>query len=167
MIKGSINSYGSNDEGDVSSCYNRSGISYATFTYDRNTDLLTETEYYSTLDEVINVYQTTEIMNYIMMLDGVVLDEDFQNYINSLDKDKINKTNGYDKCCDVFKKIWNNPILKEILEEHLLDGDLEEIAIDFDNTVGMECFDQMADLLDSLDYLFCANNNRKNYGVGQ
>ena len=27
----------------------------------------------------------------------------------------------------------------------------------------MECFEQMADLLDGLDYLFCANNNRKNY----
>ena len=38
---------------------------------------------------------------------------------------------------------------------------LDEVSNEFDDAVGMECFDKMADWFDDLDYLFCLNNRRK------
>lgn len=162
ILKGTVNSYGSKLEDNVSECYTRSGFSYAYFSYDRDTDILTQTEFYSVLDEVVNVFQTTEILEYILMLDGTVPDDGLQRYIDLLDKDEMKKNNGYDKCCGVFKRVWDKQVLKEILEEHLIDGDLSEISVKFDEAVGRECFDRIADSLDDLDYLFCANNQKKN-----
>ena len=161
VIKSWNNSHGSSYEDNVSSCFNRCGITYTSFTYEKDTDILSEREFYSTLDEVINVFQTTDILKYISMLDGIVPDSNLQKYLDTLDKTELEKINGYEKCCGVFKRIWENNILREILEEHLIDGELVNISIEFDNAVGMECFDKMADWLDDLDYLFCLNNRRK------
>ena len=163
IIKGQLKAYGSRDDEDISFCFTRCGLSYTSFTYNKNTDILLEDEYYSILDEVINVFQTKDIMFSILTLDGIVPDTDFQKYFDTLDKDELVKVNGYEKCCELFSKIWKNPTLKELLEEHLVDGELDEIANDFNNTVGIECFDVMADYFDDLDYLFCLNNNKKNY----
>ena len=161
ILKSWNNSHGSKKDGDVSCCYNRCGMMYCIYTYDKSTDILKEEEFYSTLDEVINVFQTTDILKYILMLDGVVPDEDFQEYFDTLDKDEMTKLNGYEKCCGLFKRIWDNDLLKDILERHLIDGELEETSNEFDDAVGMECFDKMADWFDDLDYLFCLNNKRK------
>ena len=38
-------------------------------------------------------------------------------------------------------------------------------ASDFDEAVGLECFDELADLLDDLDYLFCLNNNKSDIAL--
>ena len=163
IIKGQINAHGSGYDKDVSSCYTRCGLVYNTYLYNKDSDILEEEEYYSILDEVINVFQTRDIMKYILMLDGVVPDNNFQKYFDSLDKNEIIQLNGYDKCCELFSRIWRNKLLREILERHLIDGELESISIDFDDTVGIECFDLMADYFDDLDYLYCANNNRKEF----
>lgn len=165
IIKSFYNSSGSKTCDGVSSCYNRCGLTYAIFTYDKYTDILKEEEFYSILDEVINVFQTTEILSYISMLDGVVPDENFQKYIDSLDKDELKQNKGYDKTIKLFKRIWDNKLLRDILERHLIDGNLSEIASDFDEAVGLECFDELADLLDDLDYLFCLNNNKSDIAL--
>lgn len=161
VLKSWSNSHGNKIKDGVSCCYNRCGITYTIFTYDRYTDLLKEEEFYSIIDELINVFQTTDILNYILMLDGIILDECFQKYFDTLDKDEMRKTNGYEKCCKLFKKIWDKDILRDILEKHLIDGNLIDVANEFDNAVGVECFDKIADWFDDLDYLFCLNNRRK------
>lgn len=165
IIKSFYNSYGSKVSDGISSCYNRCGLTYTIFTYDKYTDILKEEEFYSILDEVINVFQTTEILSYILMLDGVVPDEGLQKYIDSLDKDELKQNKGYDKTIKLFKRIWDNKLLRDILEKHLIDGNLVEISSDFDEAVGMECFDELADLLDDLDYLFCLNNNKSDIAL--
>ena len=113
ILKSWNNSHGSKKDEDVSCCYNRCGMMYCIYTYDKSTDILKEEEFYSTLDEVINVFQTTDILKYILMLDGVVPDEDFQEYFDTLDKDEMTKLNGYEKCCGLFKRIWDNDLLKD------------------------------------------------------
>ncbi len=165
IVKSLINCYGGSNEVEdgISRCYCRTGISFMEYRYNSNTDILDEIEYYSILDEVINVFQTTDILNYVLTLDGIVPDNDFQKYLDTLDKKEMTSVNGYEKCCELFKRIWNNELFKNILEEHLIDGNLEEVAIDFDNAAGMECFDKLADYLDDLDYLFCLNNKRKEF----
>ena len=163
IIKGQLNAYGSSSNQDVSSCYTRCGLVFNSYTYTKESDILEEEEYYSILDEVINVFQTREIMKNILMLDGVVPDLEFQKYFDSLDKEEMVQLNGYDKCCELFTRIWRNQHLRDILERNLIDGELENITIEFDDAVGMECFDIMADYFDDLDYLFCVNKSKRNF----
>lgn len=163
IIKGSINSFGSKSDDTVSTCYNRTGLSYTIFSYDKSADTLTETEFYSILEELINVFQTTEVLGYILMLDGIVPDENFQKYFDKLNKDEMKKNNGYEKCSELFHRVWENDVLKNILEKHLIDGQLTEVSNEFNDAVGMECFDTLADWFDDLDYLFCLNARRKDF----
>ena len=132
---------------------NRSGLAYSQLKYDRKTDCLTQTDYYSILEEVINTVQTTEMMEMIKSLDGIIPDKEIQDYLDSLDKDSLTDDIGYNVPLETFKQLWKSDSFKELIEENIVEGNTDIVEEEFNSIVGENALDNLSDILEDLFYI--------------
>ena len=123
----------------------RSGISYYRCMYNNKKDILYEYEYYDTLDEVINVIETTEMLSNIELLN---VDNSF---IDSLDKDSLNTDFGYTLCVKLIRPLWDNPTFRNLIEDNILEGNIDRIISSFDEVLGEGSFEKFNDYLEDID----------------
>lgn len=104
------------------------------------------------LDEVINVFQTTDTMIEIGKLDGVCLPENVQRDFNKLDLNRMSELYGYDYGTKPLKKLWANPHFKGVVEENIIIGKIDKIRDDFNEMVGRNYFKMLSRHLNLLEY---------------
>lgn len=155
LIKGSLNNLVYEDlEYSI-----RCGIGYYRCIHNVEKDTLREEEYYDSLDEAINVIQTTEMMKNIELLQ--VEEASLKKYLDSLDKDEISKDFGYDLCVEVIRPLWENDNFRSLIEDNIVEGNIIRVVSSFDNVLGEGSFEKFADYLDDLDILGGFNKNSR------
>ena len=162
LIKSQINSSEVDiNDSDCIEYHVRSGINFYHYKYIRSEDCLYQIDYFSIIDEVINTIQTTEMMENILLLDGIIPDADIQSFIKKLNPCILLDDYGYDLCVKIFRHLWANKKFRELVEENIVQGDIDTIVSEFDNVLGEGSFEEMADLLDDLDkYDACGKKGR-------
>ena len=152
LVKSSVNSLETLDtEYSI-----RSGISYYRCRYDSKGDILYEYNYYDTLDEAINVIETTEMMKSIELIESS--DWTIKEYIDSLDN--LDKDFGYTLCVSLIRPLWDNPTFRSLIEDNILEGNIENIITSFDNTLKEGSFVKLAEYLEDLDFTEGFNKNK-------
>ena len=122
----------------------RSGINYYIWSYDIEEDCVSEAICFCALDEVINVFQTTEMMESLLMLDGIIPDEDVAKHYNELDEELMHDDVGYERVTKEVKPLWENPEFHDLIDDNIYDGNLFAIIEGFDNIMGESSFDRFA-----------------------
>lgn len=132
----------------------RNGIGYFRCIYKPNTDVLYEYDYYHVFDEVINVIETTEMMENIELLPIDNLD---------IDRSLLSVDMSYELCVDLIRPLWDNPKFRSLIKDNIIDGSIDNIIESFNNTLGENSFERLANYLDDLQYLEDTNNYKKKY----
>lgn len=103
------------------------------------------------LDEIINVFQTADIMKSICDIDKELLDDTVREFFDTLDLDSLFIPSGYSSMVREFEPLWENRYFKNNVDFNVVSGDLESIENDFDGVVGIGKFREFSE---ALDYLF-------------
>ena len=127
----------------------RSGLSLYEVNYCAGT--LIDNSLFSVLDEVINVFQTTDMMKDLKLLKDITCDNNIKTYLDTINFDELDETFGYDEFSDFFTKLWKNEEFRNIVERDIIVGDLNNIVINFNNIMGKDCFYEFANLWDQLE----------------
>lgn len=162
LIKSERNSYLEEEDEIEKAYYLRCGIHYYKNSILKNDNSFFENDYFGSLDEVINVIQTTEIMNIIMGLDGIVDDEEIQDFLNKLDRKKIQKDFGYEDAVVAFRPLWEIDSFKDLIEESIVCGDLKTIVEKFKALCPNHSFIELADAIEDIDNLKVDEDNNDN-----
>lgn len=104
------------------------------------------------LDEVINVFQTTDTMMEIGKLNGIMLPDEVRCCFLKLDLNRMNELYGYDYGTAPLKKLWANPHFKSVVEENIIIGKIDKIRDDFNEMVGRNYFKMLSRHLNLLEY---------------
>lgn len=102
------------------------------------------------LDEVINVFQTSEMMNEIGKLDRNLLDDEAKQIFDKLDFSSISDFQGYNDALSYFEPLWENSTFKNSIEENIVIGNIEKIESDFNEVMGEDSFKDFSKLCDQL-----------------
>ena len=102
------------------------------------------------LDEVINVFQTSEMMNEIGKLDRNLLDDEAKQIFDKLDFNTIGDFQGYNDALSYFEPLWENSTFKNSIEENIVVGNIEKIESDFNQVMGEDRFRDFSKLCDQL-----------------
>lgn len=134
----------------------RSGLS--TFTYVFNKDMLQlyVSSNNSFLDEAINTIQTTEVIDYIIILYDIVPDCDVKDFLSQTIK-YDNNDYGYDLITQEVRKLWEINEFKELVEDNIVEGNIKKIIDDFNETIGDDKAFSKLELL--LDHIYNTDNN--------
>ena len=137
----------------------RSGINFYQWFYRPDEDIKYEIDCFCALDEVINVFQTTEMVESLLMLDGIIPDEDIQEHFDELDKDLMHDDVGYEGVTRLVRPLWENPEFHDLIDNNIYSGNLFEIIDGFDRIMGDNTFDRFASYVQKYnDYM---NNGKK------
>ena len=152
LLKGIKNPYVISKIGnDVTIVLLGTGFNYRMHIIDKNSpDVVVQTRY-ETFDEVINVLQTTELMEIIASLDGIIPDRLEARYLDSLDKEKMLKDYGYVETVPLFKPLWDIPSFKKLLEDNVIEGKVNEVSKEINGVLGDGQFELFCDCLDYID----------------
>ena len=153
LIKSYHNGFGIEKRKDFSGYFIRSGINIYRCYYKKNEDMLYEEDYFSTMDEVLNVLQTTDIVTYVLLLDGIVPDPEIQKKIDSLDKEALLQDFGYNSGVQLIRPLWKNDFFQSLVEANIVTGNIAEIIDGFDFLLEPKAFEKLCDALDELDEL--------------
>lgn len=104
-----------------------------------------------TLDEVINVLQTTEIMACIKKLNKDGLNPQTLEFFNKLDIDTLDRPVGYEYAVRLVEELWKNERFKNSIEDNIVTGDIERIEDDFNQTTRSDLFNDFSRYLDMVD----------------
>ena len=149
IIKGSVNA--------VRECENkerlviRSGISTQEF-------FLKDNEVYEyacnvIIDEVVNVFQTTDMMIKIKDLDPSLLDGEVLKFFNTLKYSTMHEHLGYESYIPLTEMLWKNENFKTLIECNIVTENVDNVASGFDEiTKENDSFSIMADCLEQLCY---------------
>ena len=143
------------------SYYIRSGISHYEYHYDSKEDTLTSLEYFDTLDEAINVIETTEVMENILSIKDIIEDDTIKNYFSSLDNQLFTKDSGYEEAVSIIRPLWKLDSFKELIRNNILEGNIKEIIKEFDSKTYPNAFEELAELIDKIDSLTGSNKRNK------
>ncbi len=161
LIKSHRNGYSYEEEKDNFTYSIRCGLAFYDYTYDSKKDILHSSEYFDTLDEGINVIETTEIMEDILSLKDLIVDSSILSYIQSLDWNLLKKDSGYQEAVSMIRPLWKIEDFKLLIENHIIDGNIDEIINHFDSLTYHSAFEDFADLIDKIDYLTGVNKKNK------
>ena len=161
LIKSDRNSIEEGKEENTQSCILRSGLNYYHLIYDEENDILTEYDYFSTLDEAINTIQTTEIIQNILTLDGITPDIRIQKWINFCKNDHLERDIGYDESVKIIRPLWENKSFKKLIEENIIEGNIDKIIKEIDKILGEGSFIEIANSLDDLEEIEEETEERK------
>lgn len=149
LIKGEINGYHLHKDDDKYEYYIRTGLAHFIYEYDIEEDSMTECQYYSYLDEAINVIESTEIMNNIKDLVDLVDDDDMLIFFKKLNKRKMSIDYGYEDIVPFIKKLWESEIFSNLVEQNIVTGEIETIIYNFNSILNNEYgFIMLNDFLD-------------------
>jgi len=84
------------------------------------------------------------MMESLLMLDGIIPDEDIAKHLNELDKDLIHDDIGYEKVTKEVRPLWENPEFHDLIDNNIYDGNIVAIIDGFDNIMGESSFDRFA-----------------------
>lgn len=106
------------------------------------------------LDEVINVFQTTDMMIKIRDLDAALLDDTVLKFYSKLDLATMDEHFGYDFFVLLTEKLWENECFKNSVENNIVIGNISKINDEFDQVTNIpNSFSAMADCLDCIGYM--------------
>lgn len=127
----------------------RNGLHYFTsYLQDR---FIYESQQAEMLDEVINVFQTSDIMKEIKQLDSYRFSYPLQSYLRTLDFESLDEPFGYTLTATMLEQFWRNTNFKEQIKRPLILGNLSIIEEDFNRMVEDDLFSSFADSFDELE----------------
>ena len=129
------------------------GLSITSHRFDKKEKTLQSISLFDTLDEVINVLQTTEMVEATLSLKDVVSDPKVQQYFYFIKPELMGNDFGYNTCTDAFRPLWKNDFFKSLVEAHLMDGNIQEIITKYEEIMGENSFYQLDELLEQLDQM--------------
>lgn len=146
LIKGAINNV---TKEPYNSFTIRCGLNTVKY-YIENEDIYTLNKN-RTLDEIINVFQVSDIMSEIKKLTPEELPKEARSYFQELDLNTLDDPYGYDFFHDICLPLWQNEHFKTNIEDHIITGELDEIANDFDKIVDSPLFEDFSYYLDCIE----------------
>ena len=87
----------------------------------------------------------------LLMLDGIIPDDDVKIHYDTLDKELMHDDIGYELVTKEIRPLWENETFKRLIEDNIMIGNLAEIISSFDSVLGEEAFENFAILLDDYD----------------
>lgn len=127
----------------------RNGLHYFTsYLQDR---FIYESQQAEMLDEIINVFQTSDIMKEIKQLDSYRFSYPLQSYLRTLDFESLDEPFGYTLTATMLEQFWRNTNFKEQIKRPLILGNLSIIEEDFNRMVEDDLFSSFADSFDELE----------------
>lgn len=106
----------------------------------------------SVIDEVINVYDTTDAMIEIGKLDSNDLHPVVKIEFDKLDLRSIDDAHGYEYGVFALRNLWANPVFKDLIGSNIVEGNIDTIKSEFDSIAGYDAFDSLSDYLETLEY---------------
>lgn len=163
LLKCRLNCLTQEDNDNEAYCSIRNGLNFYQLCLYKDKNEYTEENAFSTLDECINVCQTTEIKQLIYSYKDIFVDEDIIKYLKTLKESAIDIDFGYEASVTVFRRLWANEKFRKILEANLINGDFVSTV----NTFNIETYDSaiadLADYLDDIAYLEFDPNHKKEF----
>ena len=153
LIKGYYKPYKIIEKENEIGYYIRSGINYYWLRYFTETDILYEYDFYSTLDEIINTLQTTEMMKFLKQEKDYIPDNNIYYYLDNLNPREMEKDFGYEVGTELIRPLWEDEVFKELIEDNLINGDINKIIRTFDRITSEGSFVKLADTIDDIDEL--------------
>ena len=161
LIKGYKNGHKQHEDKNKIYYSIRSGINYYVCEYEKNTERLIEETYNEAFDEAINTIQTTEIIQDIKSLDGIIPDKRIQKFLNRLDKDFMEKDYGYEIIVPIVRKLWNIEKFKTLIENNIVEGKIDVIVKEIDNLLGENSYENIGITLDNIYILDSDKKNKE------
>ncbi len=143
----------------------RCGINILCYTYDKDKDIVHKLDFFSVLDEAINVIQTTEMMQEIASLKEFVREDSIKDFLNHISEKDYTNDLGYSTCVKAIRPLWDNNQFRESVKEHIVKGSINSIFEDFDAILGEDTFEYLGDSLDELDDLEMKDVNYKKQSI--
>ena len=162
LIKAYNNSYFIDNDEIEEAHYLRSGLHLYKYSYNKNNNTYEEGDYFSTIDEVINVIETTEVLEIIKDLEGIIPDKLLNDYISSLDKSLLTTYYGYEESVSLFKPLWDIKEFKDLIENNIINGNTNEIIEGFEQLETNHSFYELSNSLEEIDY-YSEGSNKKEY----
>ena len=106
--------------------------------------------YNDIFDEVLNVFQTADMMEYICQLDPNLLDDETRRFYDGLDLDTLSEPSGYVRCTPLLKTLWENTSFKSSIETNIVTGQINNIISDFDTITGDGSFSLLSRSIDEV-----------------
>jgi len=146
LIKGHLN----NNYYNEFNYYNiRSGLSLYEVNYYNG--YLIDNTLFSALDEIINTFQTTDMIKDLKLLKNIPTNSSIKKFLDTIDYDDLDYLSGYEGLTEVFTDLWENDEFKNIIENDIVIGDLDNIINNFNNIMGRNCFHEFSELCDDLE----------------
>lgn len=128
----------------------RSGLHY--FTGTQHQQEVIESTKNEILDEVITIFQTSDIMLEVQKLKEEELPTNcIRSYFKELELTTLDEPFGYAYSVVMFAPLWESTSFKDMIEEPLIFGNTEEIEHHFNTIVGSELFSLFSSSLDELE----------------
>lgn len=152
LIKNKINNLYYHDKGNEVDCFLRSGLHIKKETVNKkNLNMKTDNRY-TILEEAINTLQTTDALRFIKSLNYIDVDNNVRKILNIIDYDDLEKDKGYDDIVILFRMLWNNDRFRNIIENEIIEGNIENIFDLFDNICDYPgALEEIAEIFDKLD----------------
>ena len=106
--------------------------------------------YNDILDEVLNVFQTADMMEAICQLDSNLLDYETKKFYDSLDLATLSELSGYVHCTPLLIPLWKNDYFKNSIEANIVTGQINNIVSDFDTITEDGSFDLLSRSIDEV-----------------
>lgn len=100
------------------------------------------------LDEIINVFQTADIMKSVCEIDKSLLDDNVRKFFDTLDLDNLIIPSGYGSITEELAPLWENEHFKNSFDYSVVEGDIESIENDFNNIMGEDKFREFSLAID-------------------
>lgn len=106
----------------------------------------------SVIDEVINVFDTTDAMIEIGKLDSNDLHPVVKIEFDKLDLRSMSDVHGYQYGVHALRNLWNNPVFRDLISSNIVEGNIDTIKSEFDSIAGYDSFYELSDYLETLEY---------------
>ena len=150
LIKSKKNAFHSYTIDDTAFYVSRTGISYTIISKKLGPFESEQKRKNSILDEVINCFQTTDVMQEILALKEIADDPLILEYVQQLNEDFLKTDHGYEEFCNYLRPLWENDTFREIVENNIVSGDIDAIINHFNEITQDGLFEEMADLIDKV-----------------
>ncbi len=167
LIKGAIHSFYFHQDGENFYYACRTGLNTHYYQYNNISGNLWESDDFGMLDEVINTIQSTELTQHVLSLKDIVMDEEIQNYLESLNEDEAKKDFGYEEATRLLRPLWEDELFREIIESHLVDGRISSIIKQYEEIMGNDSFEGLSLALEMIDEANQKNRRGKKYRLAK
>jgi len=161
LVKSYFSCSEANHEDGLAVAAMRCGISISRHVHEDGEEGVISHDYFKILDEAINVIQTTEAMQEILALKDICPDYDVREFIDSLDEYKMQMDYGYFSVTPIIKTLWKNKQFRQLVERNIVSGEIHEIVNEFNEDMGDNMFQEMAQLVDDIYYADQDNKRKK------